>query len=211
MRHNPRHATTDEQIARQIIADHPWATLISQNAGELVASHYPVLIDESADQLSLVTHVGRPDDRLHGLGSGEVLIVFEGANGYVSPSWYVPGSSRAPTWNFSAVHCWGTPEILDPDANLDVLERLTAHFEQHVDEPMWLDRDWATPVARGTVGLRIPVDRFVCKVKMSQDKDPQSVQNVIDHLRTPGPYQQLQVAEDMERARTTGIGYASTE
>lgn len=211
MRHNPRHAATDEQVARQIIADHPWAVLISHHAGELVASHYPVLIDEAADELTLVTHVGRPDDTLHGLGSGEVLIVFEGANGYVSPSWYVPGSSRAPTWNFSAVHCWGTPQILDADANLEVLTRLTAHFEQHVDEPMWLDREWAAPVARGTVGLRIPVDRFVCKVKLSQDKDPQSVQNVIDHLRAPGPYRQPRLADDMERARTDRTGYASTD
>jgi transcriptional regulator len=211
MRHNPRHATTDEQVARQLIADHPWAMLVSHHGDQLVASHYPVLLDETAEGLTLLTHVGRPDDELHGLGAAEVLLVFQGAHGYVSPSWYVPGSSRAPTWNFSAVHCWGTPQVLDPDENLDVLTRLTAHFEQHVDEPMWLDRDWAAPVARGTVGLRIPVDRFTCKIKMSQDKDPQSVQNVIDHLRTPGPYQQEQLAEAMEQTRAAGIGYASTE
>lgn len=201
MRHNPKHATTDEHIVRELIEANPWAMLISHNDGELVASHYPVLLDESSDQLTLVTHVGRPDDRLHGLGSSEVLIVFQGAHGYVSPSWYAPGSSQAPTWNFSAVHCWGTPQILDAEENLDVLTRLTARFEQHVDEPMWLDRDWAAPVARGTVGLRIPVDRFTCKIKMSQDKDPVSVQNVIDRLRAPGPYQQPQVADDMEKAR----------
>jgi len=211
MRHHPRHASTDEQVARQIIADHPWAMLISQNDGTLVASHYPVLLDETTDGLTLVTHVGRPDDRLHGLGDGEVLVVFQGAHGYVSPSWYAPGSSQAPTWNFSAVHCWGTPQVLDADENLAVLTRLTAHFEQHVEEPMWLDPEYAVPVARGTVGLRIPVDRFTCKVKMSQDKDPVSVQHVIDHLRAPGPYRQPELADDMEQARTDGIGYRSTD
>jgi len=211
MRHNPRHATTDEQVARAIIAEHPWAMLVSSNDGSLIASHYPVLLDEAADGLTLVTHVGRPDDELHGLGDGEVLVVFQGAHGYVSPSWYAPGASEAPTWNFSAVHCWGTPQLLDADENLAVLTRLTAHFEQHVDEPMWLDPAYAAPVARGTVGLRIPVDRFTCKVKMSQDKDPVSVQNVIDRLRAPGPYNQARLADDMERARTDGIGYSSAE
>ncbi len=211
MRHNPRHATTDEHVARQIVADHPWAMLISSGGSELVASHYPVLMDGSADRLTLLTHVGRPDDRLHGLGDGEVLVVFQGAHGYVSPSWYVPGTSVAPTWNFTALHCWGTPQVLEPQENLDVLARLTERFEQHVDEPMWLDRERAAPLARGTVGLRIPVDRFTCKVKMSQDKDPESVQNVIDMLRAPGPYQQIQVAADMERAREQGIGYASAD
>jgi transcriptional regulator len=211
MRHNPRHATDDEHIVRQIITEHPWAMLISHHDGELVASHYPVLLDESSDGLALVTHVGRPDDRLHGFGDREVLVVFQGAHGYVSPSWYAPGSSKAPTWNFSAVHCWGTPEVLSPHDNLAVLTRLTAHFEQHVDQPMLLDQEWGAAVARGTVGLRIPVDRFTCKVKMSQDKDPESVQNVIDRLREPGPYQQPQVADDMERARETGTGYAPAE
>lgn len=210
MRHNPRHATTDEQVVRRLIAEHPWAMLISQHDGEIVASHYPMLLDDSSEELAVVTHVGRPDDLVHDL-SGEVLLVFQGAHGYVSPSWYVPGSSQAPTWNFTAAHCWGTSEILDAERNLDVLVRLTAHFEQHVDEPMWLDREWAAPVARGTVGLRIPIDRFVCKVKMSQDKDPQSVQNVIDTLRAPGPYQQPELADDMERARSEGIGYSSAE
>ncbi len=211
MRHNPRHASTDELVVRQIVADHPWALLVSQHDGALVASHYPVLLDDTTAELSLVTHVGRPDDRLHGLGEHEVMVVFQGAHGYVSPSWYVPGTSVAPTWNFSAVHCWGTPQVLDAEENLAVLARLTAHFEQHVDEPMWLDLEQAAPLARGTVGLRIPVDRFTCKVKMSQDKDPVSVQQVIDRLREPGPYRQEQLAADMERARDDRTGYASTD
>ena len=210
MRHNPRHATTDEQVARDIIEAHPWALVVSQRDGSPVASHYPVLIDDSSDDLALVTHVGRPDDRLHDF-AGEVLVVFQGAHGYVSPSWYVPGASIAPTWNFSAVHCWGVPEVLDADANLAVLTRLTAHFEQHVDAPLWLDPGAAAPLARGTVGLRIPVDRFTCKVKMSQDKDAVSVQQVIDHLRADGPYRQPELADDMERARRDGIGYAPAD
>ena len=148
---------------------------------------------------------------MHDFGDREVLIVFQGQHGYVSPSWYEPGSSKAPTWNFSAVHCHGTPEILDAETNLAVLTKLVAHFEQHVDDPMWLDQEWAPPIARGTVGLRIPVDRFTCKVKMSQDKDPVTVQNVIDRLREPGPYHQPHLADDMERARTDGIGYRSTQ
>ena len=142
-------------------------------------------------------------------GDREVLVVFQGQHGYVSPSWYEPGSVKAPTWNFSAVHCHGTPEILDADTNLAVLTKLVAHFEQPVEEPMWLNQGWAPPIARGTVGLRIPVDRFTCKVKMSQDKDPVTVQNVIAQLRAPGPYNQPHLADDMERARNDRIGYPS--
>ncbi|WP_332643375.1 FMN-binding negative transcriptional regulator [Aeromicrobium sp.] len=211
MRHTDFHATTDVAVVRQIIADNPWAMIVSNNDGELVASHYPFLLDDTTDELVLVTHVGRPDDKLHDFADREVLIVFQGQHGYVSPSWYEPGSIKAPTWNFSAVHCHGTPEILDAEANLAVLTKLVAHFERHVDDPMWLDQEWAPPIARGTVGLRIPIDRFTCKVKMSQDKDPVTIQNVIDRLREPGPYNQPHLADDMERARTEGIGYPAKD
>lgn len=207
MRHNPRHATDDEQVVRRVIAENPWALMVSHHDGDLVASHYPMLLDETADGLAVVTHVGRPDERLHGLGEHEVLLVFQGQHGYVSPSWYAPGASEAPTWNFSAVHCHGTPQVLSDEENLAVLTRLTAHFEQAVDEPRWLDPEYGARAARGTVGLRIPIVRFTAKIKMSQDKDAVSVQNVIDRLREPGPYRQPFLADDMERARDEGIGY----
>ena len=202
MRHNPQHATDDPDVVRELVRANPWATIVSTTDDGPMASHYPVLLDDEAEEISLLTHVGRPDDKAHQLGQGrEVLVIVQGAHGYVSPSWYAPGATRAPTWNFSVAHLYGVPQLLDAEENLDVLTKLVAHFEQHVDEPMYLDRDWAQPVARGTVGLRIPVSRFVCKVKMSQDKDPQTVDNVIAALRRPGPYQHEQLAADMERAR----------
>jgi transcriptional regulator len=176
---------------------------VSQHDGELVASHYPVLLDET-DELAVVTHVGRPDEKIHGFsGEKEVLVIIQGRHGYVSPSWYEPGTTPAPTWNFSAAHAHGRPQILDAGENLAVLTRLVAHFEQHVENPMYLDQELGADLARGTVGLRIPIDRFVLKIKMSQDKDPVSVQNVIDHLRAPGPYSHPELADDMERARET--------
>ncbi|MGI9084182.1 MAG: FMN-binding negative transcriptional regulator [Aeromicrobium sp.] len=206
MLHNPHHTDDDPEIVRELIRDNPWAIIVSQKDGDLVASHYPVLLDtvsseDGAEELTVVTHVGRPDDKNHALDGSEVLLIIQGRHGYISPSWYVPGTTPAPTWNFSVVHAHGVPEILDPDENLRVLTRLVAHFEQHVEEPMYLDPEWGGPLSRGTVGLRIPITRFQTQVKMSLDKDPVSRQNVIDHLREPGPYSDPDLADDMERAR----------
>jgi transcriptional regulator len=201
MRHTPAHAVDDEQTVRRLIAENPWATIVSNNRGELVASHYPVLLDERDDgRLAIVTHVGRPDDQVHDLGSGEVLLIVAGINGYISPSWYSEIPHRAPTWNFSVAHCYGVPELLEPDENLRVLTRLVAHFEQHVDDPAYLDPEVGARLAPGTVGLRLPITRFVCKVKMSQDKDPQSQQQVLAALRRPGAYQHPALADAIERA-----------
>ena len=165
-----------------------------------MASHYPVLLDEEADGLAVVSHVGRPDEKVHGLGSGEVLLIVAGPHGYVSPSWYTEHDTPAPTWNFSVAHCYGTPQILEADENLRVLTRLVDHFERHVDSPVPLDPEVGARLARGTVGLRLPIDRFVCKVKMSQDKDEQSRRQVLAQLRGDGPYAHPALADDMERA-----------
>ena len=200
MRHNPHHVVEDPEVVRQLVRENPWAILVSYHVDRLVASHYPVLLDENADELAVFTHVGRPDDELHGFGTSEILLIVQGVHGYVSPSWYAPGAIKAPTWNFAVAHCYGVPEILDEDTNLRTLARLVEHFERHVADPLLLDLDWAAPVAKGTVGIRLPVTRFQCKIKMSQDKDPETQQRVIRALRTPGPYANPRLADAIERA-----------
>jgi transcriptional regulator len=199
MRHNPAHATTDPEAVRDLVRRNPWATIVSENAGELVASHYPVLLDESAPRLALLTHVGRPDEEVHGFGGREVLVIVQGLHGYVSPSWYGPDATRAPTWNFSVAHIYGVPEVLGAEENLATLTRLVERFERDVEDPLYLDQEWGRQIAKGTVGLRIPVSRFVCKRKLSQDKDDLSRRQVIERLREPGPYAHPELADEMER------------
>jgi transcriptional regulator len=200
VRPNPVHASSDPDVVRELIRENPWGVLVSSTDGVLVASHYPILLDQSSADLAVLTHVGRPDDQVHDFGDREMLLIVQGRHGYISPSWYAPGATRAPTWNFSVAHCYGVPEILDADANLAVLTRLVEHFERRVESPMWLHPDDGARLAPGTVGIRLPISRFECKLKLSQDKDPVSRRQVIAALRAPGPYQHAGLAEDMERA-----------
>jgi transcriptional regulator len=202
VRHNPLHASEDTEVVRRLIRENPWAILVSNNNGEQVASHYPILLDDEADGLTILTHVGRPDEMIHGFGDREVLLIVQGRNGYISPSWYAPGAIRAPTWNFSAAHCYGVPQMLEPEENLTVLAKLVESFERHVEDPMLLDVVWGRPVAQGTVGIRLPITRFVCKIKMSQDKDPVTQRQVMAALRAPGPFHNPELADDMEQALT---------
>jgi transcriptional regulator len=65
---------------------------------------------------------------------------------------------------------------------------------------MPLDLDWGSPVAQGTVGIRLPITRFVCKIEMSQDKDPVTQRQVMAVLRSPGPFLNPKLAGDMEQA-----------
>jgi transcriptional regulator len=208
MRHNPQHAETDERVVRALIADNPWATIVSHTDEGLVASHYPVLLDEHSDDLAIVTHVGRPDEEVHRFGSSEMLVIVAGPHGYISPSWYTEHATPVPTWNFSVAHCYGIPQVLDAEENLRVLTRLVDHFERHVDAPVALDQRTGAALATGTVGIRLPITRFVCKVKMSQDKDPQSQRQVLEALRRPGPYGNPSLADQMQRVQAAATAPA---
>lgn len=208
MRQNPSFAMTDVVEIRRVIAENPWATIVSTGADGLVASHYAVLLDEDRDDLTIVGHVGRPDDLLHGLGQGELLVVFQGPHGYVSPQWY-GDVAAVPTWNFVSVHLSGVPEILTPDENLRVLERLVDRFESGLADPrgMWAppnEEDFVRRLERGTVGFRLSPTRVEAKRKLSQNRPDAVVDTIIDELDAGAtPYADPRLADEMRRAHAT--------
>ena len=195
---------TDVAELRRLIERNPWTTLVSSTPDGLVASHYAVLLDQERDDLTIVGHVGKPDDMIHGLGERELMIVVQGPHGYVSPGWYGDVAS-VPTWNFVSAHLTGVPEILSPEENLQVLDRLVAHFEGRMPEPrmMWErtnDPTYVERLERGTVGFRLTPTRVVAKRKLSQNKSAEVVETVIAQLSGEGAYANPALAAEMRRA-----------
>jgi len=204
MRQNPSFTLADVAEIRRVIEANPWATIMSSGPDGLVASHYAVLLDDDRDDLTIVGHVGRPDDQIHGMGEREMLVVFQGPHGYISPGWY--GDVQAvPTWNYTAVHLSGVPEILSAEENLEVLDRLVQRFEGRMPDPrlMWErpnDEAFVNRLAAGTVGFRLSPARVVAKRKLSQNKPTQTVETIIAELEGDGPYAQPGLAQEMRRA-----------
>lgn len=205
MRQNPSFAMTDVAELRRVIDANPWMTLVSQGEAGLVASHYAVLLDEERDDLTIVGHVGKPDDAILGLGERELLVIVQGPHGYISPGWY--GDEPAvPTWNFVSVHLSGVPEILSPDENLRVLERLVARFEGAMPQPrlMWQppnDEEYVRRLERGTVGFRLTPTKVVAKRKLSQNRPDEVVDTIIAELEAGGsPYAEPRLPAEMRRA-----------
>jgi transcriptional regulator len=204
MRQNPSFAMTDVAELRRLIDRNPWTTLVSQTDDGLVASHYAVLLDDTRDDLTIVGHVGKPDDMIHGLGERELLVVVQGPHGYISPGWY--GDVEAvPTWNFVSAHLAGVPEVLSAEENLRVLERLVARFEGRMPEPrlMWElpnTPDFVERLAQGTVGFRLTPTKVVAKRKLSQNKSPEVVETIIAQLSGSGAYSDPELAAEMRRA-----------
>lgn len=198
MRHTPSYLMSDPAEVKRLIQHHPWATFVSATTSGLVASHYPVMLDDPADEITIVSHFGRPDEVLHELGEHEILVIIQGPHDYVSASWYDPGDLVS-TWNHVTAHLYGTPELLSEEENYAMLSRLTDHFEQHHPDGRRLAEDEAGTrrAARGTVGLRLRVTRCDARAKLSQNKTPEVAERVTNKLTTRNP----DLANEMRRIR----------
>lgn len=198
MRHTPSYLMTDPGEVARLVRGNPWATYVSSTASGLVASHYPTLLDESAEELTILSHFGRPDEQLHELGEHELLVIVQGPHDYVSSSWY-PEGQNIPTWNHVTAHLYGVPEILSDEENYAVLASLTDHFESGFEHgrSLALDEETSRRAARGTVGLRMRVTRFDARAKLSQNKAPEVAERITTELdaRNPG------LAAEMRRVR----------
>ncbi|MGK3949010.1 FMN-binding negative transcriptional regulator [Microbacterium sp. K2] len=179
MRHTPRYLMTDPLEVKRLIRGNPWATFVSPATTGLVASHYPALLIEDEHEIVIASHFGRPDEQLHELGDHEILVIIQGPHDYVSPSLYAPGD-LVPTWNHVTAHLYGTPEILSEEENYAMLAQLTDHFEKGTPHGRSLSEDEAGTrrAAKGTVGLRMRVDRFDARAKLSQNKSAEVRDNV---------------------------------
>jgi transcriptional regulator len=204
------YAMQSMQDVRRLIREHGWAVLVVGGSGDQRAAHVPCLLDPvhdpggAAEQLVIIGHTARADPVVSELLSGqEVLLVFQGPNGYISPAWYGEGPS-VPTWNFTAVHVRGIPEVLEGGEAFSVLERTVEHFEAARDDPWALRGDadalaYARRIAHETVPFRVRSAAIQAKAKLSQDKPRRIQDRVIAALEAGGPYRNAQLAAEMRR------------
>lgn len=193
---------------RRLVHQYGWALLVVNGQEGLQAAHIPCLLDPDHDEggdapdLVVLGHTARADPVSAQLDRGrEVLLIFQGPNGYISPDWYEAGPF-VPTWNFTAVHVHGVPEVLEGDEGFAVLERTVDHFETARDEPWRLDGEamaYARRIASGTVPFRLRATRIEAKAKLSQDKPREIQDRVIAALDQPGPYRNPPLADEMRR------------
>lgn len=200
MRRTPHYLLDDVDEVKRLVRENPWVTFVSQTDEGMVASHYPTMLDEDADGIVLLTHFGRPDEQLHAIGSGrEMLMIVQGPHGYISPSWYGDPDDMVPTWNHVTAHLYGVPDVLTHEQNMVVLEKLVDYFEEGMPHArsLRIDPKEADRLARGTVGLRIPITRIDARKKLSQNRTDADRDAVITHLAGDGRYSAHGLAREM--------------
>jgi transcriptional regulator len=175
------------EVLHALIRAHPLATLVVNSADGLNANHIPLLIDpEPAPYGILRGHVARGNPLWKAFDkASDALAVFQGPQGYVTPSWYpskLEHGKVVPTWNYAVVHAHGPLVVYDDVAWLrDLVTRLTASQEADRPTPWAVNdapADYLDGMLRGIVGIEIPIQRLQGKWKMSQNRLPRDVEGV---------------------------------
>lgn len=174
----PAFREDDPAILRHIMREARLATLVTATADGLMGTPLPLFLDASEGEHGvLYGHLARANPQWRTPPLGEAMVLFSGADAYISPSWYAAKAEHGkvvPTWNYEAVHAYGVAEFFDDPARLlEAVTRLTALYEQPGAEP-WEVSDapdaFVAAQLKGIVGMRLPITRLEGKRKMSQNR-----------------------------------------
>lgn len=193
----------DRATIHEFMQANNFAALIAQHDGEMVATHLPLMLDTTKGEWgTLVGHMARANQQWKTLSeSTEVLMIFQGAHTYITPSWYENHPS-VPTWNYTVVHAYGTPHLIHEPAELyKMLEQLVNHHEAGFEQPYTMDlpADYLEAHLKSIVGVEIAITRVIGKFKLSQNRPAADQQHVIDNLTASDYAPDNAVAELMRR------------
>lgn len=171
-----------------LIEANDFAVLVTTGADGLFATHVPMLLKRDEGRFgTLYAHLAKANPHAAMLGR-EMLAIFAGPHAYVSASWYSDRSMNVPTWNYSAVHCYGVAEAVAGDA-LPHLSALADAYERSRPNG-WsvkeLKPDIRENLPRGVVGLRMEINRIEGKAKLSQNKPRAERERLIEGLKADG-------------------------
>lgn len=171
---------------------HSFATLVSTVEGVPFASHIPLVVTETDGVVTLVGHLAKGNPHWQAFDIAESLAIFSGAHAYISPTLYEKYES-VPTWNYIAVHAYGTPKII---TFKDAPEQMDQMIDEMVDiyeasyKAQWhsLSAAFRTGMMKGIVGFEMAVTRLEGKYKLSQNRSVIEQHNVSDALlQNPDP------------------------
>jgi transcriptional regulator len=184
-------AIDDLQELQQQILDTRLAMLVTHGEQGLQASHLPLLLDPGqGPNGTLYGHFAKANLQWKDLQNGaQALVIFAGADAYVSPGFY-PGKAEhgkvVPTWNYVAVHAYGTAEVFtEADRLLSLVSALTDRHEASRAQPWKVadaPADYIEGMLKAIVGFALPIQRLEGKRKLSQNRNSADIAGVREGL-----------------------------
>jgi transcriptional regulator len=182
---------TRVDVIDRLIRSHPLATLVTMGTSGLFATHLPMVLHREDEQpATLRGHMSRANRQWREFTvEVEALAIFSGPEHYITPNWYPEKAASGkvvPTWNYAVVHVYGPLRVIeDPAWLLTHLNSLTDTHEASSPTPWKVSdapADYVEAIAKGIVGIELPIARLEAKWKVSQNQNEQTRASVAQGL-----------------------------
>ena len=162
-----------------------------------MATHIPLELSEEGTKLS--GHISKGNPQGKDLpAAGEVLVVFSGPHTYISSSWY--DHANVPTWNYIAVHVYGTIRLIEGEELFHSLAQLMDKYEKNSADPVTVEKltpAYMQQAMKGVTGFEINITRIEATQKLSQNRDRKNYTNIIHELDKRGDHDSTAIADAM--------------
>ena len=191
----------NEEEINAFLQKNSFGILVNRTNGKLWATHIPLELDTNENGKSILFgHISKENPQWESFESdAQVLAIFSGPHSYVSSSWYE--KENVPTWNYIAVHIYGKIKIIEGDAVVASLKKLTDKYEQNSVNPVRIE-ELSSKTMRQTSGIiafEIEIESIEAVKKMSQNRNEKDYQNVISELEKTKETSALEVANIMKK------------
>lgn len=187
---------TDIEKVCALVRENPLGTLVLHHEEGFEVNHIPFVLDVS-DQgvFNLRAHIPKANPLARLVESAKSsVVVFSGAEGYISPSWYATKKKHGkvvPTWNYSVVHLHGRMQLItDPQWVESQLIDLTHQNEKNRDAQWKVSdapREYTEKMISVLLGIEIRVSKVEAKTKASQNQPDENRESVLASLRAEQP------------------------
>jgi transcriptional regulator len=206
--YTPSHFKQEDLAAiHEMMARIGFASLVTNSASGLIATHAPTLFDPAdGEHGTLRGHIARANAQWKtSLTDSEAMAIFTGPHGYVSPQWYASKREHGrvvPTWNYIAIHAYGHVKFSDDrELLLNIVTRLTEKHEAGFEHPWHVSdapADYIQSMLGAIIAFEMPISRIEATWKLSQNKTEADRVGAMNGLKEQGN----DVADAMEKAFT---------
>lgn len=190
---------TDMDLAFDLMDKYSFSTVVTVYEGKSFISHLPLTPMRAGNEIELFGHLAKANPHWKLLANGQTTFIFQGANTYITPKWYV--HDDVPTWNYSVAHVSGEISLIeDREGLIECLKVLTSKSEEKwpSDWDFYVPEDLqGNNIEKYIVGFRVKVKELNFKRKLSQNKTVEDQKGVIKGLKERKDEQSQQVLADM--------------
>ncbi len=192
----------DMDEVKSFIKENGFGILVSNAGNKLQATHIPLELSTNKNGKNILTgHISKANPQWKNFkDDNHVLVIFNGPNSYISSSWY--DHENVPTWNYIAVHVYGTVKIIEREKLVQALKHLVNRYESESVNPVSVEKmseKFFSRELKGIIGFEIEIEEIHPAYKLSQNRDEKNHTNIVSELEKRGDYNSLAVAGKMKK------------